>query len=899
MGEGKGKNEFFRSTHMIILICYTIFSIVLIAESILLHWETWALFLVGIAVVASWVIHIQQVIPPNNRLWIYSIFMMGCAFFYGTHLTSTYDFALVMAGVMIAFTMTGEKALITLCQGTYYATMVYDLVMMYKTGENFDSLVVTRTLLHLAIIAFIGYISRTIIDKWNYVLTGSDEKISILTDATRRMNDFLANMSHEIRTPINAVIGLTGVCIEKETNPEIKTDLRSIEAAGKRVAEQIGDILDHSEIDMQKLAVNSEDYMLSSLLNDLVNQVKPLKTPELELVIDVDPALPSVMHTDVSKLKKIMWHLIANGLKYTKEGGVYVHISRVNESYGINMLIEVTDTGIGMSPLELERITENYYQGNSGRTRSTSGLGLGMTIVSGFVAALNGFMTIESEVGVGTTVRVSIPQKIVDDTECMMIANPNDVSIGAFLHFEKYKNASVREFYGSMLVNIVAGLKTTMHKVETVDNLRKLLANMNLTHLFIGQEEYLTAPDYINSLSNKMLVIVVAEEDFVPPRKSNIRIMRKPFYCFPVVGFLNMTLESKEQEEGKLYCEGVRALVVDDEPMNLTVALGIFRRYGMIVTTAASGRESIELCRKNDYDIVFMDHMMPEMDGVEAMKLIKAQADKMRKDLPVVALTANAVSTAREMFMQEGFDGFVSKPIDLVDLERVLKRVLPKSLYSIIVEEEKEESRIIEKHVTEAIVDNTVNIPGIKEEPETQTNSSSKKDKFLLLKALGFDVDAGLMYSQDDEELYIMIVKQFASESKEKKEKLERFLKAEDMPNYAIIVHALKSTSKLIGNMALSDKAKALEFAAKAGDTEFVKANHDEFMKEYSEITAALYKEYCGGESASSTGTDEIMEFEAYGDDGVMEFDPSETEPQVMEFDAKNDDEIMEFDPKE
>ncbi|MCR5753579.1 MAG: hybrid sensor histidine kinase/response regulator, partial [Acetatifactor sp.] len=613
MSEGEGKNEFFKSAHMIILVCFTVFSCILIGEAILLKWEVWALFLVGLMVVASWVMHIQQVISPVQRLWIYSVFMMGCAFFYGTHLTSTYDLALVMASVIIVFTITGLKSLITLCQVTYYLTMTYDLIAIYRAGEKFDSLIVTRILLHLGLIAFIGWMAKTIIVKWNEVLSSSDNKISILQNATKRMNDFLANMSHEIRTPINAVIGLTGVCIEKEKDEEIKTNLRAIESAGKRIAEQIGDILDHSEIDMRKIAIITEDYMLSSLLNDIVNQLKPLKTPELELVIDVDSTLPSVMHTDVSKLKKILWHLIANGLKYTKEGGVYVRISRVDETYGINLLIEVTDTGIGMSPFELERITENYYQGNSGRTRSTSGLGLGMTIVSGFVAALNGFMTIESDEGVGTTVRVSIPQTIIDDTACMTLSDPKELAIGAFLHFDKYNNPRVREFYGSMLVNLVSGLKVTMHKVETVENLRKLLANISFTHLFIGEEEYLSAPDYINSLADKMLVIVVAEEGFVLPKKCNVRIMRKPFYCFPVIGFLEMNMESKEKEEGKLCLEGVRALVVDDEPMNLTVALGIFRRYGMIVNTATSGRESVELCRKNDYDIVFMDHMMPEM----------------------------------------------------------------------------------------------------------------------------------------------------------------------------------------------------------------------------------------------------------------------------------------------
>ena len=122
--------------------------------------------------------------------------------------------------------------------------------------------------------------------------------------------------------------------------------------------------------------------------------------------------------------------------------------------------------------------------------------------------------------------------------------------------------------------------------------------------------------------------------------------------------------------------DGVRALIVDDEPMNLVVATSLFREYKMVIETAASGKESIKKFRDNDYDIIFMDHMMPEMDGVEAMKQIKSAARDLGRNIAVVALTANAVSGAREMFIQEGFDGFIAKPINISDFERVVSRVL-------------------------------------------------------------------------------------------------------------------------------------------------------------------------------------------------------------------------------
>ena len=155
--------------------------------------------------------------------------------------------------------------------------------------------------------------------------------------------------------------------------------------------------------------------------------------------------------------------------------------------------------------------------------------------------------------------------------------------------------------------------------------------------------------------------------------------MPKPFYCFPVATVLNAYWDKSDTEIGKMYCPGIRALVVDDEPMNLVVATGLFREYEMLIDTASSGREAIKKYRADDYDVVFMDHMMPEMDGVEAMKMIKEAAIEKQKHVKVVALTANAVSGAREMFIKEGFDGFIAKPINLADFERVMLRILPES----------------------------------------------------------------------------------------------------------------------------------------------------------------------------------------------------------------------------
>ena len=840
-----GRNEMFRSSHLMIVLTYTIFSAILIAEIYVMNWERWAVILIAAGVVASWYIHFSQIGNDVQRLWIVSALIMVTFFYYGSHETSTFDLAVVIAVVMILYTMTGIHSLITLCQITYYVTLGYQLLNMYRNGTKFDGLMISRSLLHIAVVTSIGWIARTIIDKWSEVLDQSREEISFLNESVQRISDFIANVSHEIRTPINAILGICNMASSDETDPKKRDNLRSIEEAGKKIGEQIGDILDYSEIDRNDLANNYEDYMLSSLLHDLVNELTPYRKKEIELVIDVDASIPSVMNTDAGKLKKILWHILVNSFKYTNEGGIYMHMSAVPHEYGINLCIEVRDTGIGMNEQQLERIYDSFYKADSGRDRMTGGLGLGMLIVHGFVRALGGFMTIESAIGNGTTVRISIPNKVVDPNNCMSVRDRNNISLGAFLHFEKYPDPHVREFYDSMVRNIVTGMKVSMHRVDNVESLHALVESKRLTHLFAGPEEYNGSVEYMEELARNVIVTVVANpEELMTPPASRVRVMPKPFYCFPVVGILNSKITDDIIEEGRVTFPGARVLVVDDEPMNLIVSTGMLERYGMKVSTCESGQSAIDMCRENEYDVIFMDHMMPGMDGVEAMKRIRSDMSHGKTNIPIIAFTANAVSSAKEMFRKAGFDGFIGKPVDRVELERVLKRVLPSTL--VVVEE-------LTVKKTDVL---PVNIP------ETKETSDSLCDR---LAAIGVDTEKGMFYCQNDNDFYNTLLVQYARESADKKQRMEEALATADLDAYSIQVHSIKSTSKMIGAMDLSESARLLEQAAKEGNADYVRDNHDSMMSAYERVLTAIDQD--DTKASEELPADDIIEFDPMGDD--------------------------------
>ena len=923
MDQQNPERAYFNTPHFVILGCYTVFAILLIAESLLLKWEMWALILIALSVVVCWVIHIRQSLPEYVRIWVYAFLMMMSTFFYGTHVTSTFDLGLLMTVLILIFVSTGIPGLITLCQCTYYLAMLYDLITMYLMGEVFDSLTVTRVLLHFIIMTVFCFLARNIISQWVSIMNKSEEEKQEMAETAERLNDFLANISHEIRTPVNAVIGLSRICSEKVDDKDIQKDLLSVMEAGQKIGEQIGDILDYSEVDMGSLAVNEEDYMITSLLHDAVAEITPLKRPDLELVIDVDPRIPSTMRSDVAKLKKIFRHLIDNALKYTEEGGVYVHVTPEEREYGINLLLEVTDTGIGMSRAELEMVFERFYQADSGKTRSANGLGLGLSIANGFIRSLNGFLTIKSEPQGGTTVRVSIPQKVVGNDYCMSIRNPERLCLGAYLRFAKFQNPHVREFYNAMVKDLVLGLGVKMQRVNNMADFKKLANTSNFTHVFIGRKEYEEDPEFMNALAEKAMVAVICDDAFQAPDDSEIHLMRKPFYCVPVISFVNSNKADQGKTKGRLFARGVRTLVVDDERMNLLVARQIFSGYGMEVSTVFSGPEAIEYVRNHETDLIFMDHMMPGMDGVEAMKRIRAVYGKENRDVPVVALTANAVSTANEMFLREGFDAFLPKPIVITELERVLKKVLPKSRLTMEIpgadkktdpttsrkektalpvsskgsgtESGKEISRTSESAASPVSMEKssgTVQASG---------NETAPDDKLGALEALGIDTGSGLMYCQNDMDFYQELLLQYAGEAAGKTGTANKNLKDGDLRNYEILVHALKSTSKMIGAAELSEVAYTLEKAAKKGDEETIRKGHSNAMTEYARLANGILRIFGKQKDASEseeTRDDEILEFapEAETDDEILEFFP-ETDNEILEFmpDVEPDNEIAEF----
>ena len=313
------------------------------------------------------------------------------------------------------------------------------------------------------------------------------------------------------------------------------------------------------------------------------------------------------------------------------------------------------------------------------------------------------------------------------------------------------------------------------------------------------------------------------------------------------VGDFKMKFE-KSVQEADVYQEAFRApdahiLIVDDTRMNLTVAVGLLKKTQMDIDTAASGLEAIGLTKTIKYDLILMDQRMPGMDGTETMKNIKVQEDGVNRETPFICLTADAVSGARTHYLAEGFTDYLTKPIDSKALERTLMKYLPK-----------------EKLITD-----------FKDE-EAQEEAFPEVDEFEPMRLAGIDPDVGLRFCQGDKDLYRSIIIDYAQTSDEKMKNIVEYLAKEDWKNYAISVHALKSTSKTIGAGDLSDIALHLEMAANENDASLIRAEHDTMLDLYQKVVAAIRKAEPEAQSATKS-EDEALEFSP-GDDDVLEFNP-------------------------
>ena len=631
-------------------------------------------------------------------------------------------------------------------------------------------------------------------------------------DANRAKSDFLANMSHEIRTPMNAIVGMCELILrENDISNIVRERCVNIQNSGKSLLSIINNILDFSKIESGNMELIEDKFNISSVLEEVINMTVTRKgCKKIEIIVLADPNIPCGLIGDEVCIKQIIINLMTNAVKFTHSGAVTLSVSHIVQEDSIILKISVEDTGIGITEEDLNRLFTSFQQLDTRKNRSIEGTGLGLAISKRLLTQMGGTINVSSVYGQGSVFSFEIPLKISDPRPFISVNEPEKLYAAVFIDFEKIENSVVKKQYTTLMNEISSLLGVKMVHTVSLSELKTTISERKITHCFIGKEEYIENKDYFDKISLELNVSLIQDITDSIQLPASIKCIYKPFYVMSVALALNNEADNYNKIERlsssvSFTAPKARVLIVDDAEINLKVASGLMQPYNMELITADSGPSAINKIRFQNIDLVFMDHMMPEMDGVEATRIIRSMNGEYYKKLPIIALTANAVNGAREMFKESDFNDFIAKPIELLALDRVLKKWIPA---------DKIETLTSKDNTTDDLKNNSNNI---------------NKEKNIL-------VSKGLTYTSGNKDVYYEILEMFVQDGIEKIEQLNSYVENEDWKNYIIKVHALKSTSLTIGAVMLSEFAKKLELAGKSEDFGIIRKENKNLLKLYNEV---------------------------------------------------------------
>lgn len=647
------------------------------------------------------------------------------------------------------------------------------------------------------------YTSANVLSEIAYSNHQVNMKNMELRKSSSMKSDFLANMSHEIRTPMNAVIGMAEMALREDLTPAAKEYIGQIKAAGQTLLTIINDILDFSKIESGMMDISDVEYEPMSMINDVSNIIMTrIGSKELELTVDVNPDLPMGLYGDNVRIKQIMVNLANNAVKFTREGNVHVKVDYFQAQEDmIELLVSVTDTGSGIKEKDMDRLFESFQQLDSKRNRNVEGTGLGLAICKQLVSLMKGKLHVNSLYGKGSTFSFVVPQKVTNSQRCVKKLEDNVMAAG--LLSSKY---IARE-----LVTDMDKLGVTYVALESEEELERIVQN-DIRYLFVEEAVFTEAVQFFLKLhpdiSGVLLINYRSVHSYDLP---NLRVVKKPLYVLGLANIFNgkednAAFSMMEAEDFDFVAPNAAVLVVDDNAINLTVAKGLLNPLEMKIDTALSGKDAVLKATDKHYDIIFMDHMMPEMDGVETTRVIRRLLGD-NGQVPIIALTANAMEGTAEMFIREGMDDFVTKPIEMRVMVSKLRKWLPPEK----IEKRKKQNRLAPRNIR-------------RDESVSQTSTNIVIEGLDVQKAMGF---------LGNEELFWSVLKEYYRVIDRKCALIQLYEKGERWKEYTIEVHALKSASRQIGALDLAQTAEQMEAAGNAGNAALIHKITPGMLEEY------------------------------------------------------------------
>ena len=786
-----------------------IYTLYALSISYMAYAEKWAGWGTGLVLITYFLVLIAMLTGYKNRYirsMILTVGMGVCLFFRGynaSDITQALPTVFLFTAMIGMLGVTEEVVVLGVVNISLCARQ---FILMLESGNAQASGVVYQMLgsVFFVLVIFIWVRHRN----ENLEKYSRSNEIRLETEQAR--DEFLSNVSHELRTPLNVVNTIVETLDDENDIEIIKNEVRNLRSASRRMSFMTSDIMDFTELYKGEVKLENQNYNIADSIRYIIDMAQAaIDDKKLEFIVDLDTSMPEMFFGDEKKVRRIIMNFVDNAVKFTDSGYVALKVGGRKESYGFNLSISVTDSGIGMDEAMVEKLLEGYDRFSTNRYRQGEGIGLGMAISKLLANALGGIITIKSSPHEGSTFTLVVPQSVISPRPLALPDNAQDVRVCVFYDIEKNDMEASRDVYSALIRHMADNFRVDMTVCNTFEDMKKCLEGGKVTHLFVKEYEYEAYRDYLEAVNeNIALVVGVEKEDDLKDAGKRVIRLSKPYYSLKVARILsNEVLPSQKSvsDSEELKTKGVRALVVDDNRMNIHVVSNLLKKYGIETVGAASGAEALEKVTDMDYDIIFMDHMMPEMDGVETTERIRGKFGEYYQRVPIVALTANAIAGSREKYLASGFDEFMEKPVEPPVMERILEKILPKDKL-------------------------------VKEKAHVEVKKIMNENNEIMDK---LDKETGLMYCGGEENYGIILAECVLSYNDTSKD-LEEAYEKEDYSYYVIKVHGLKSTMKSIGAMELSEKARLLEMAGKSGDYQTIKKGHREVMQDYYDMMKAV-----------------------------------------------------------